>query len=114
MKFASPVFLVVLALVGPVVGHTADPGALTVSEYVALSIERLELAKEVLERESRVLSEPEVGSLCLKYGTTTREYLTYAGRYKQEIDEYLANNPELAVRISNLSEAMRSQVSVSE
>ena len=80
--------------------HAAE---LTVSQYVSLTVARLELARRTWTDEERSPVETEEAVLFEAQGTTSRAYYRYAGEHGKEIQRYLEEHTDQRDRIEALS-----------
>ncbi|MGI0013628.1 MAG: hypothetical protein ACREBU_09335, partial [Nitrososphaera sp.] len=94
--------------------HLALAQGLTVASYIDLTIARLELAKTSLEHKSQPADAAAVADLWQRYQTTSDEYIAFRGRFGREVDSYLAENPDLAARVDELSGAIKALVEQAE
>jgi hypothetical protein len=105
-------------------------GAQTLEEQVALSVELLELSVEEWRERNAVAAAEGADEasraaallavektfrtararLYERYVTTAADHLTFFARHAAEVDEYLADNPEIADRIDSLSRTLRTLI----
>lgn len=102
--------IAVLTLLVALVAHPATAEEMTVVPYVDLTIARLELIEESWQQDRLGPSRGEIEALAALYGTTNEQYLTYYARYRQEVDAYLAAQPELSAEIERLSTGINALV----
>jgi hypothetical protein len=76
---------------------------LTVEHYIALSIARLELAKQSWTATQQPPPADAVAALFAGYGVEETDYLAYTGAHREAIDAYLAAHPEAQAHIDALS-----------
>jgi hypothetical protein len=83
---------------------------LSTEQYVALSIARLELARDSWTTTQQPPSAEAVAALFASYGIEESEYLTYASAHRAAIDAYLAAHQEERERIDALSTEIDSAI----
>lgn len=94
----------VWALSALLVGSPTAIGAeLTLEQYVALSIQRLELAEQRWSAARQPPAPEEMTALFSRYGTTEGAFMAYTGANREAIDRYLAGHPSSKGRIDELS-----------
>lgn len=98
----------------PGVQHLALAEGLTVPGYIDLTIARLELTKTSLEQKSQPADAAAVDDLWQRFQATSAEYIAFRGRFGPEVDSYLAENPDLAARVDELSGAIKALVEQAE
>ena len=86
------------------IGHgLARAEELTLERYIALSIARLELAKQSWTTTRQPPAAQAVAALFAGYGIAETEYLAYTGAHRAAIEAYLAAHPDARQRIEALS-----------
>lgn len=79
---------------------------LTVESYCQLSVERLQLATDLLEQQGRLPDLLEQAALFSRYGTTAEEYLAFGSANRDAVEAYLAAQPELQAQLDALRARM--------
>lgn len=103
-------FLLMNGLFLPGLPRLALAEGLTVASYIDLSIARLELTKASLEQQRQPPDAASTNALWARYQTNPADYVAYRGLHGPEVDSYLAENPNLAARIDELSGALNALV----
>jgi len=85
---------------------------LSVSDYCALTVERLKLSVQSWEAGQRgTLSAQAEAGLWGRYNTTADEYLGFMGRHSNEVNAYLAANSGVKEQVDSLSARVRELIS---
>lgn len=85
-----------------------------VAAYLDLTIARLELARDTLQQQGRMLSGDEEKDFLLAHGTTAKAYYAFAGENPDQIDAYLADHPAVAERIDALQTEIDALIEATE
>lgn len=109
-----PARIAALAVVVALLAMTGAAAALTVEEYVALTLSRLALAHASWTESSEPPTAAEEAALFEAAGTDSRGYYGFAAEHEAAIDAYLEENPELAASIESLGLAITQAIEQSE
>lgn len=101
MKCTNKVAAALIALL--VGGHVAVAAELSLDRYLALSIQRLELAERSWSAKGRPPSRSAMTGLFARYGTSESEYIAYTSANREAIEAHLGEHPERKRRIVELS-----------
>ncbi len=82
--------------------------------YLAAAIDRLELAAATLENEARMPTAAEEEALLAQHSMSQRYFYSFAGKYREELERYLAENPEIQDQIDSLSAQIDAQIAQEE
>lgn len=97
------VLVAVLAALVLLPGSAAVAADLTVTDYIDLTIARLELARQTWSTERRSPVETEEAPLYEARGTTAKVYFRFAGENRTAIESFLEQNTDKRDRIEALS-----------
>jgi hypothetical protein len=100
----SPFLRIMIAILCLMLLTASDVKAqeFSLSDYIQVSVERLQLVKNALERENRPPSALEEKQLFEQYHLTPEAYYSYRGTHLGEVDGYLATHPEKQELIDSL------------
>jgi hypothetical protein len=104
MKRRMEIWMAVAALL--LVSAQGAQAELTVETYCQLSIERLQLARDLLEQQGRLPDALEQAALFSRYGTTAEEYLAFGSANAHAVETHLTLQPELQTQLDTLGAQM--------
>ncbi|VFM97683.1 MAG: hypothetical protein BECKG1743D_GA0114223_103002 [Candidatus Kentron sp. G] len=111
--FYGVLFLALVVTAPPTQGENAQEPSeseLTLEQYIELTIERLELARQSWLGSRQPPSSGAMDWLFSGYGISEQDYLTYTAVYRDAIADYLDNHPYEQRRIDELSTAIDSAI----
>lgn len=109
-----PARIAALAVVVALLAMTGAAAALTVDEYVALTLSRLALAHASWSESNGPPSAEEEMALFDAAGTDSETYYGFASKNQAEIESYLEENPQVAAEIESLSDAIVALIELTE
>lgn len=112
MKRGLLMLSLILAL--PLSAPLAAAEELTPADFVDLTIARLELADVTWRDEERAPTDEEEDALFADLNTTEEGYYEYWGNHRQEVENYLAENPDLQELIDELSQRIEQHIERAE
>lgn len=102
----------------PPMQQQAHAEELTLQTYLALTLGRLQIVRDVWARQVTRATNSQIkppgaedlAPLMKQYGVTEEEYLAFASRHQQALHDYLAANPEINAKIEQLSSDIKSSI----
>ena len=85
-----------------------------VAAYLDLTIARLELVRDTLKQEKRMLTGDEEQAFFRSRSTTSEAYYAFARESSDQIDEYLAAHPAVTDRINALRIEVKALIEATE
>jgi hypothetical protein len=102
------VFLVgLIASLGSQPVEAAELKPLTVENYCNLTVERLELARSSWYWLKAAPTDVQLQALWEKYNTNEKEYLRFASKNRQKLEQHLEKHADLKQKIDQLSEEIK-------
>ena len=103
---SRPARIATLVVTLALVTMAGAASAMTVEEYAALTLSRLELAHASWSENSEPPSAEEETALFEAAGTDSETYYGFAAKNREAIESYLEENPDVAAEIDSLSAAI--------
>lgn len=102
-RLIPPLLAVATLVLVLATGGQAGAEGLSVASYCDVTMDRLQLVKDLLEQEGRSPTPLEQDLLWQQHSTTAEEYLTFGSAHQEEVEWYLLEHPEVQAQIDQLS-----------